>query len=159
MIPQTTSASVSSTPELADRLRMAVTRLSRRLRREAGVDVSPTQYSALAIVEKRGPLTIGELAEAERLRPPTITKAVSLLEEQGLVVRRPDPKDGRIVRVEVTRAGRRLVARSRALRSAFLAQRLAELDPDERELMERMATILERWLDAPAARVTKESSR
>jgi DNA-binding MarR family transcriptional regulator len=77
--------------DLAERLRLAVTRLARRLRQHGDTDnASPTQLSVLATLERRGPITLGELATAERVRPPTITGAIDRLEDQGLVARRTD---------------------------------------------------------------------
>lgn len=143
----------SSTPPLTDtdlaaRLRLAVTRLARRLRQEADLPgVSPTQMSALSTVSRGGPLTLGELASLERVQPPTITAAVGKLEEQGLVARTVDPGDRRVNRVAITPAGRRLLDKSRSRKNAYLERRLRALGVDERATLERAADLLEAILD------------
>src|SRR5438105_12260061 len=95
---RTSPSSVPSvaTPEIAARLRLSATRLARRLRQESGAGLSPTQQSALAVIANHGPLTLGALAEHERVAPPSITKVVSKLECDGLVTRTPDPADRRV---------------------------------------------------------------
>jgi DNA-binding MarR family transcriptional regulator len=144
-VPTAPAAAVST--DLADRLRLAVTRLARRLRQHSDLDVSPTQVSALSTIERRGPLTLGALAASERVRPPTITAAVGRLEQQGLVVRHADPDDRRVARVEITPAGRKLLARTRSRKTAFLAQRLAALDADERAALTAAVEVLDKLLD------------
>jgi DNA-binding MarR family transcriptional regulator len=130
--------------DLAPRLRLAVTRLARRLRRQADLPgVSPTQVSALATIERAGPITLGELAAREGVQPPTITAAVGRLEEQDLVHRRVDPQDRRIHRVEVTAAGRRLLEKSRSRKNAYLERRLRALPAEDRATLERAADLLE----------------
>ena len=98
------------TAELAGRLRLAITRLARQLRQTSDTDLSPTQGSVLATVGTSGPLTLGELAELERVASPTITKVIALLHEKGLVDKITDPADRRFVRVQPARlpAGRTL---------------------------------------------------
>jgi DNA-binding MarR family transcriptional regulator len=86
-----------------------VTRLARRLRQEGEATASPTQLAALATIERTGPLTLGELAAVERVQPPRITAAVGRLEQQRLVQRRSDRGDGRVVWVQITTRGRRLL--------------------------------------------------
>jgi DNA-binding MarR family transcriptional regulator len=134
-------------PGLPVRLRLAVTRLARRLRQEGETTASPTQLAVLGTVERDGPLTLGELAAVERVQPPTITAAVGRLEARGLVRRRTDPVDRRVARVEVTRSGRRLLDESRSRKTAYLERRLAALSADERDTLERAAVILERILE------------
>ena len=95
--------------------------------------------------------TLGELAECEGVRPPTVTAAVGRLEEQGLVTRRPDPDDRRVARVLITREGRRLLARNRSRKTAYLAKRLAALDADERARLESAVGVLERILEQEPA--------
>ena len=94
------------TAELAGRLRLAVTRLARQLRQTSDSDLSPTQASVLATVGGSGPLTLGELAELERVASPTITKVIALLHEKGLVDKITDPADRRFVRVAAHRRRR-----------------------------------------------------
>src|SRR5918999_1814982 len=90
--------------ELASRLRLVVTRL---LRTQLPGELSPSQLATLASCERLGPLTLGELSAAERVKPPTMTKIVGCLEEQGLVSRTVDQTDRRVARVETTVDGRR----------------------------------------------------
>lgn len=133
---------------LSSRLRMVVTRLARLLRQHADASISPTQLAALATVERRGPVTLGELAAFEQVQPPTITAAVSRLEERGLAVRVQDAGDRRVARVEITPGGRRLLDRSRSRKNAYLERRLRTLSPDELATLESAAAILERVLEA-----------
>jgi DNA-binding MarR family transcriptional regulator len=132
---------------LPARLRLVVTRLARRLRQQSETSVSPTQIAALATIERRGPLTLGELAEVEAVQPPTITAAVDRLENEGFVQRRRDPVDRRVTHVQVTAAGRRLLEESRSRKTAYLERRLETLTVRERATLERAAAILERVLD------------
>ncbi|HET6834320.1 MAG TPA: MarR family transcriptional regulator [Acidimicrobiales bacterium] len=120
----------SEITELAGRLRLASARLHRRLRQEADAGLSPSQQSALGTIDLRGPITLGDLAATEQVTPPTITKVIARLEEEGLVDRTVDPSDRRITRVSATPEGRRRLEHSRARRNAFLAVRLEELGPD-----------------------------
>ncbi len=133
--------------ELASRLRLAVTRLGRQLRTQLPGELSPSQLATLASVERLGPLTLGELSAAERVKPPTMTKIVTCLEEQGLVSRTVDPSDRRVARVEATAAGLAFLEDSRQSKDAYLAQRLRSLTPGDRVALERAAEVLERILD------------
>jgi DNA-binding MarR family transcriptional regulator len=133
--------------DLAEHLRLAVTRLARRLRQQGDTDASPTQLSALATIERRGPITLGDLAAAERVQPPTVTAAIDRLESQGLVRRRTDTEDRRVVRVETTAAGRKLLARNRSRKTAYLARRLDSLSADERDALARATELLDRLLE------------
>ena len=93
-----------------------------------------------------GPLTVGELAEAEQVRPPTISRLVQRLERGGLVSREPDLTDRRVVRVRATRAGERMLEEGRARRVAALSARLATLAPTDLSALTRAADLLERVL-------------
>jgi DNA-binding MarR family transcriptional regulator len=117
-------------PEIAARLRLSATRLARRLRQEAGAGLSPSQQSALAVISNHGPLTLGALADLERVAPPSITKVVSKLECDGLVVRTPDPTDRRVCRVAISPGGAELLEESRRRKTAWLTARINELDPE-----------------------------
>jgi DNA-binding MarR family transcriptional regulator len=132
---------------VAARLRLVVMRLARRLRQQAEPGVTPSQLAALSSIERLGPLTLGELSAVERVRPPTMTRIVAGLEEERLVVRRPDVDDRRVARVELNGRGRRFIERSRTRRNAYLAARLRRLGPDELETLEAAAGILERVLE------------
>jgi DNA-binding MarR family transcriptional regulator len=132
-------------PQLAALLPDSINRLNRRLRRARPVgDLTVTQLSALTSLELGGALTPRELADAERVQPPTMTKIVSKLEERGLVQRSPHPTDGRQVILAPTETGRALLAEHRRARHAWLAKRLAELTADERETLRRAAEIIDR---------------
>jgi DNA-binding MarR family transcriptional regulator len=145
--PATTSAALSQDVELAGRLRLAVFRLRRRLRRQGGGDLTPSQASALSSVDHVGPLTLGELSQVENVRPPTLTKVVAALEEQGLVLRHVDPNDRRVSRVETTAKGKELLATNRVRSDAYLAARLASLTPDDRSALVQAVEVLERLLE------------
>jgi DNA-binding MarR family transcriptional regulator len=134
---------------LADDLLMAVTRLARRLRRVAAGGISPTQRSILNTLERRGPLTHGELAMSERVRPPTITAAVDRLEQDGLVVRERDPVDRRVARVAITDAGLELLRTARRERTAYLEQRLRALSAADRAAIAAAVPALARLLADP----------
>jgi DNA-binding MarR family transcriptional regulator len=140
------------TAELAGRLRLAVTRLARQLRQTSDSDLSPTQGSVLATVGASGPLTLGELAELERVASPTITKVIGLLHEKGLVDKITDPADRRFVRVQLTTEGEALLARTRARKTAWLARQLQDLSPDEVERLVAAADVLEHLTARRAAR-------
>src|SRR5580700_3069360 len=134
---------LESETELAARLRLAVTRLSRRLRQQVAGGVTPSQVSALATVERLGTPTLGELASSEQVQPPSMTKIVVGLESAGLVARQEDDSDGRIVRVKLTADGRRTLARSRSLRNAYLVRRLRRLSDEDRAALEDAVRLLE----------------
>lgn len=114
--------------EIAGRLRLSATRLARRLRQEADAGLTPSMLSALAVIEHHGPLTLGSLAEHERLAPPSITKVVARLEADGLVERTIDAADRRITRVTTSALGAARMAESRRRKTAWLAERIGTLD-------------------------------
>ena len=132
---------------MSARLRLAIARTARRLRQEAGTDLSPSLSSALATIERRGPLTPSELAEAERVRRPTATRVVARLEDAGLVERASDPSDGRISLVNASADGRALLRRMRSRKDAYLSRRLRDLEPKEVAALERATEVLERMLE------------
>jgi DNA-binding MarR family transcriptional regulator len=127
--PSSVRTSVAA-PDIAARLRLSATRLARRLRQESGAALSPSQQSALAVIANHGPLTLGALAEHERVAPPSITKVVSKLESDGLVIRTPDPADRRVCRVAISPEGEALMEESRRRKTAWLTDRITELDPE-----------------------------
>lgn len=126
------TALTSDTAEMAGRLRLSATRLARQLRQQADFGLTPSQLSALATVLRHGPLTLGELSTRERVAPPSVTRVVSKLEDDGLVQRCPDPSDRRITRVSITGAGAELVSATRRRKDAWLSARIQELDADQR---------------------------
>lgn len=134
-----------SSAQLAGMLRDSLTRLNRRVRQTRPVgDLTATQLSALASLKLAGAMTPRELAETERVRPPTMTKIVAKLEERGLVQRTPHPTDGRQVILAATPAGRDMLAQFERAREEWLARRLTELPAEERETLRRAAEILRR---------------
>jgi DNA-binding MarR family transcriptional regulator len=142
----------TSQADLAVRLRLAIARTARRLRQEAGAELSPSQTAALATIDRHGPLTPSELAVRERIQRPTVTRIIARLEEQGLVQRARDPEDGRSSLVALAPAGRALLDRGRTRKDAYLARRLRELDAGDRATLERAATILEGLLEEEGRR-------
>jgi DNA-binding MarR family transcriptional regulator len=129
---------------LADRLHSVAIHLLRRLRREDDASGLPApQLSALSVIVFGGPITLGALAAAEQVRPPTITKLVAALEEGGLVTREVDPADRRITRVTATARGTRLLHDGRARRVALLAASLGALSATERAVLTRALPIME----------------
>jgi len=138
--------SVSDRAErVADRLHSASIHLLRRVRRrddESGV--TAPHLSALSVLVFGGARTLGELAEAEQVRPPSITRIVRNLEADGLVEREPDPADRRVVRVRATEKGRRILEEGRRRRISDLAARLSTVEPEELETLERAAELIER---------------
>ena len=124
-------ASTLDEAEIASRLRLSATRLARRLRQEADSGFTLSQLSALAVIYNHGPLTLGAVAEHERVAPPSITKVVAKLEAEGLVERAPDATDGRVSRVSATPAGRALIEESRRRKTTWLTDRIHQLEPDQ----------------------------
>lgn len=129
----------------ADRLHSAAIHLLRLLRREDdATGITAPHLSALSVVVFGGPLTLGELAAAEQVRAPTMTRVVQKLEAAGLVTREPDPRDGRVARVRATEQGTQVLRDGRARRVAVLAERLRALPPEELALLEDAAEVLDR---------------
>ena len=139
MVPTTKT----DTAALAARLRLAVTRLARKLRREAEPGITPSMLAALSSVDRQGPLTMSELCVVEQVQPPSMTRIVAALVDLGLVSRESDPSDGRVAWVTVTPQGRKLLDRSRGRKEAYLAKALRDLDAHELETLEEAAAILE----------------
>jgi len=144
---ESTVNAVDRDAELAARLRLAVTRLSRRLRHQGETGISASQLSALATVDRCGPMTLGDLAAAEQVQPPSMTRIVARLEEAGLVARQVCQEDRRVARVRVTGTGRELLQRSRTRKNAYLARRLRTLDDADRTVMAEVVGLLEQLLE------------
>jgi DNA-binding MarR family transcriptional regulator len=117
------------------------------MRQEAGADLSPTMTAALGTIDRHGPLTPSELAEAERVQRPTATRVAAALEAHGLIVRAPDPGDRRSSLLTVSPRGRDLLRRLRKRKNAYLSRRMRELDANDVEALERAAEVLERMLE------------
>jgi DNA-binding MarR family transcriptional regulator len=140
----------ATTADLADRLHSAAIHLLRRLRREDDASGLPApQLSAMSVIVFGGPITLGALAGAEQVRPPTITKLVATLEEQGLVEREIDPDDRRIVRVKATARGTRLLYDGRRRRVASLAESVRGLPAADRAALAKAIPILEKIARTP----------
>ncbi|MCK9875124.1 MarR family transcriptional regulator [Frankia sp. Ag45/Mut15] len=129
--------------ELASALRLSVMRLSRRMRQERSSRLTPTQTSALASLERHGPMTLGEIAAHERVQPPSMTRVIAHLAIEGFVERRPHPTDGRQVIVEVTEHGRDLLADDRRRRDEWLTARLSQLSSEDLAALNQAASILD----------------
>jgi DNA-binding MarR family transcriptional regulator len=140
------SADLRSNAGLANALRPSVMRLARRLRqmRDDSLDLNANQLSAMAVLLNSGDLPMGELAAQEKVQPPSMTRIVNGLEERGLVTRQPDPHDRRSARVSLTESGRQILLANRQRRDQWLAVRLAELEPEERDLLRQCVRILDK---------------
>ena len=140
---------VLRTAELASTLRVSVMRLTRRLRAERSDDgLSLTQLATLGTLERHGPLTPRELAAHEKVQPPSMTRILAGLEDRGLIERTPHDTDGRQHVVTLTRAARNLIRDDRRRREAWLARRLAELSPEDREVLRAAAAVMDRLTEA-----------
>ncbi len=129
----------------ADRLHSAAIHLLRRLRREDDASGLPApQLSALSVIVFGGPIALGDLARAEQVRPPTISKLIAILEAQRLVERVPDTDDRRIVRVRATARGTKLLHDGRQRRVAALVASLSALSARDRALLARALPVLDR---------------
>jgi DNA-binding MarR family transcriptional regulator len=154
VIPSTAGASVIGAENgVIDvtRLRVALARLSRRLRRHEMAGLTPTQLAALATVEQSGPLRLGDLAAAEGIAPSTLTRLVAVLEELGYVRRDADPKDARASTLAITVLGHETLERLRAENSALLAQRVMLLTPEQRAALASALPALEALADPDPA--------
>jgi DNA-binding MarR family transcriptional regulator len=130
---------------VASALRLAVMRLARRLRGErSDSSLTISQIAALSTLERTGPMTPRELAAAERVQPPSMTRITASLEAAGLVTRTEHPTDGRQVLLAASSEGMALVREDRRRRDAWLAQRLRDLPPEDVEVLRRAAGVLER---------------
>jgi DNA-binding MarR family transcriptional regulator len=132
--------------DIGSALRLAVLRLSRRLRQEttgAG-EVTPSQLSAMVALARRGEITLGELAAIEQIAPPSMTRIAARLEEKGFLERRADASDRRVARVALSAAGVELLRESRERGDAFMSSRLHLLTEDEQELLARAVPLMER---------------
>ncbi|HET8739097.1 MAG TPA: MarR family transcriptional regulator [Acidimicrobiia bacterium] len=137
-----------TTPSLADRLRVSVGRLARRLRQQSAEDdLTLSQASVLATLERHGPLAMSEVAAHERISKPSATGIVGRLVDKGLVERAPDPDDARSSIVAITPEGLRLLNRRRRQRTEYLARRIDALDAGDRAVLERAVALLEKIVE------------
>jgi DNA-binding MarR family transcriptional regulator len=137
----------ASEAELASRLRLAVTRLHRRLRQQTLGELTPSQAAALASIDRLGSPTLGELAMLESVQPPSMTRIVGGLENLGYVVRVVDPSDRRVARVTVTPSGHDVLERNRSLKDVFLARWLHRLTADEQKSLGQLTLLLDRLVE------------
>jgi DNA-binding MarR family transcriptional regulator len=131
--------------ELAAHLRPSLLRLTRIIRNQrVDMSVTLTQLSAMGTLHKHGPMSAGELANCERVQPPSMTKVLAMLEERGLVRRDAHPGDRRQAIMSITEAGIALLDSERRSRDAWLSQRLAQLTPDERAALRNVVPVLDK---------------
>lgn len=130
-------------------LRVSLMKATRRLRAEkADSELTDSQMSVLSVLDRSGPLTPRALADFERVQPPSMTRTLAALAERGLVDREPHPGDGRQIIVRITESGTTAVTETRRRRDAWLARRLADLDPEERAVLAQASQILRRIADS-----------
>ena len=138
-----------TTPDPTGDLRIAIGQAARRIRAErGGAGLADPQYTVLLWLNKRGPLTPGQLAELERVQPPSMTRTVNCLADLGLVAKRPHPTDGRQVVVSLTESGGAEVEETRRRRNTWLAAQLEAMSPDERQVLTDAAELLRRIAQA-----------
>ncbi len=133
------------TAALAHDFRLAVMRLSRRLRNQrVNTEVTLTHLAALSTLKRHGPMSPGELAGHERVQPPSMTRVVVALEGMGLVTRTPHPTDGRQVVIELTPTAEQLLDAEARAREAWLSGQLQDLSPEERTVLREAAVIMDK---------------
>ncbi|MBO0819371.1 MAG: MarR family transcriptional regulator [Nocardiopsaceae bacterium] len=129
------------------RLRVAIARLSRRLRRNDTSGLTPTQLAALSTVERSGPLRLGDLAAAEGIAPSTLTRLVTVLEDLGYVRRDADPSDARASTLAITARGHAMLENLREEGTAFLTESLRLLTSEQRSALSGALPVLEQLAD------------
>jgi DNA-binding MarR family transcriptional regulator len=140
---------LTNSENIADQLHSAAIHLLRKLRKEdEGSGLNAPRLSALSVIVFGGPITLGDLAAAEQVRPPTMTRIVSALEEQGLVTRKQDAKDRRSTFLSATAAGKKLLMEGRARRVRTLAKQIAALNRERRSTLQEAAEILKEVIRA-----------
>ncbi len=145
-MPEVVAKQVKSDVGLASALRSSTLRLSRQIRRQRvdGADLTANQLGVLGALGKHDAMTIGELAAHEQVKPPSMTRIVSNMEEAGLVVRRPHDTDKRQIVVELTESAHALLHANRRRRDEWLQTKLKKLTPEERDILRKAAPVLER---------------
>jgi DNA-binding MarR family transcriptional regulator len=145
-MPRSASVEVARERELADRLHSAAIHLLRRARRgDPLTGATPAQLSALSVLMS-GPKTLGDLASAEQVRAPTVSRLAAEMERLGLIRRKKDPGDGRVVRVAMTAKGRRVLAKGRELRIADIERRVRLLAKPELDTLSDAIDLIERMI-------------
>jgi DNA-binding MarR family transcriptional regulator len=136
---------MTKTAALASELRISVMRLTRQLRLDRpDMDLTLTQLATLGTIDRHGPMTPREVADHERVRPPSMTRVLAVLEQRGLIDRIAHPSDGRQQLISMAPPGRDLLREDRRRREAWLAKRLAELTPEERAVLHAAVPIIDR---------------
>ena len=143
---QDTERELVGETELAARLRLVIGRLHRRIRIDGRESVPPLQLSAMVTVEEYGPLRLSELARREAVSVPTMSRVLAALDDQGLVVRTPDPQDARGVLVTLSDEGQQRLTQVRSHRTALVARRLGRLDAEQRATLAAALPALEALL-------------
>jgi DNA-binding MarR family transcriptional regulator len=133
----------TSSADLAARLRQVVTRLNRRLRVSSLGEISPAQASMLASIELLEGPTLGDLANAEQIQPPSVTRLVKGLQDAGLIAQKTDESDRRATRVGITPRGKKALSEIRERKTQFLHSKLSDLSPKELQEVEKMIVLLE----------------
>ena len=136
-----------TTATLAERLRVSVGRLARRLRQQSLGGLTPSQSSVLATLDRHGPMSMSQLADHEAIAKPSATGIVGRLIGKGLVAREPDPRDGRSSIVEITPDGVEALEARRRERTAYLARRIESLDEEDREVLQRAVVLFEDMIE------------
>jgi DNA-binding MarR family transcriptional regulator len=140
---------LTNSQNIADQLHSAAIHLLRKLRKEdEGSGLNAPRLSALSVIVFGGPLTLGDLAAAEQVRPPTMTRIVNALEEQGLVIKKQNANDGRSTLLSATAAGKKLLMEGRARRVRALARQIAALNHNQRGALQEAAEILKEVIHA-----------
>ena len=141
--PSAPTSTVDDVEAMAASLRLSSHRLARRLRRQTDTGLTPSQLSVLSTIEYHEPMTLGRLAEHERVSPPTITKVVAKLEADGLISRQTDPHDRRVQRVTISPDGLALLDESRRRKTAWLTEQIRALDDDDRARLRAALEVLD----------------
>jgi DNA-binding MarR family transcriptional regulator len=139
----------SESSAVAGRLKLALTALNRRLRKDWPHDLTPSRLSALATIAKSEPLPVGELARRMAVSSPTVSHIVDALDKQGLIARRPDPHDRRICRLVISEAGGELLAELGRRSTGFLADRIHDLPAAQQKALAAALPALEALANAP----------
>ena len=134
---------LTDSEDIADQLHSAAIHLLRKLRKEdEGSGLNAPRLSALSVIVFGGPIALGDLAAAEQVRPPTMTRIVNALEEQGLVLKKQNKNDGRSTLLSATPAGKKLLMEGRARRVHALAKQIAALSREQRSTLQEASEIL-----------------
>jgi len=140
---------LTDSQNIADQLHSASIHLLRKLRKEdEGSGLNAPRLSALSVIVFGGPITLGDLAAAEQVRPPTMTRIVNALEEKGLVTKKQNTNDGRSTLLSATPTGKKLLMEGRARRVQTLAKQIAALNRKQRATLQEAAEILKEVIRA-----------